>query len=211
MTVALAARGMQVTACDSSPAMVMQAQQLLHARSLAGAAQVTRADAHRLPFPEASARLIVALGVVPWLPEPERAVAEMARVLEPGGSLILTADNALRLNILTEPFENPLAAPLRPAYRAYKHRRRRGSPDEGAPFFRHRPSQVRQMLLDAGLQPKLQTTVGFGPLTFMGRPLLSNDHSIALNRRLEGWAVGYPRLRNHGWHYLVMAQRFGGP
>jgi ubiquinone/menaquinone biosynthesis C-methylase UbiE len=189
---------------------VSQVQQTLEARGLAGIVQVVRADAHRLPFPSASARLIVALGVVPWLREPERAVAEMARVLEPGGSLILTADNALRLTVLTEPFENPLAAPLRPAYRAFKRWRRRGAPEEGAPFYRHRPSQVRQMLLDAGLHPTLQATVGFGPFTFMGRQLLSDERSIALDRRLEGWALRHPQLRRHGWHYLVTAQRLDG-
>ena len=206
MTVELAARGMQVTACDSSPEMVRQAQQTAEARGLAGMVQVVRADAHQLPLASASVQLIVALGLIPWLPEPKVAVNEMARVLEGGCWLILTADNALRLNALTDPSENPLFAPLRPAYRALE--RRRGAP-ESAPYYRHRPAQVKQMLIAAGLRPALETTVGFGPFTFMGRQLLSDERSIALNRRLEGWARAHSRLRRHGWHLLVAAQRAG--
>jgi ubiquinone/menaquinone biosynthesis C-methylase UbiE len=206
MTIALAARGMQVVACDSSTEMVKQTQQTLEARDLAEGVRVVRADANQLPFPSASAALIVALGLIPWLSEPQRAVHEMARVLEPDGWLILTADNALRLNALTDPSENPLAAPLRPVYRALEQRRRRGVAGETAPYHRHRPSQVKQMLLEADLHPTHEATVGFGPFTFMGRKLLSDERSVALNRRLEGWALRHPRLRRHGWHYLVAAR-----
>ncbi len=209
MTVELAARGLQVTACDSSAEMVRQAQQTAEARGLAAKVKFVRADAGQLPFPPAYARLIVALGLIPWLREPERTLSEMARVIEPGGWLILTADNALRLNVLTDPSENPLLAPLRPAYRALE-RRRPQRPPASARFYRHRPSEVRQMLLAAGFQPTLETTVGFGPFTFMGRHLLSDRHSVALDRRLARWAERHPPLRRHGWHVLVGAQRVGG-
>jgi ubiquinone/menaquinone biosynthesis C-methylase UbiE len=209
MAVELATRGMQVAAYDSSPEMVRQAQQTVETWGLPGLVKVARADAHELPLASASARLIVALGLIPWLPEPQRAVNEMARVLEPGGWLILTADNALRLNVLTDPSENPLFAPLRPVYRAVERWRRHGATGS-APYHRHRPAQVRRMLLAAGLQPTLETSVGFGPFTFMGRHILSDERSIALNRRLEGWAEGHSGLRRHGWHFLVSAQRVGG-
>lgn len=210
MTVALVDRGLQVVASDSSTEMVRQAQQTLEARDLAEHVQVMQADAHQLPFPSASATLIVALGLIPWLSEPQRAVNEMARVLEPDGWLILTADNALRLNALTDPSENPLAAPLRPLYRAVEQRRRRGVARKTALFHRHRPSQVKQMLRKAGLHPTDEATVGFGPFTFMGRMFFSDEHSVALDRRLDSWAQRHPQLRHHGWHYLVLARRPGG-
>jgi len=208
MTVELAARGLRVTACDSSPEMVRQAQQTAESRGLAATVQFVRADAGELPFRSASVGLVVALGLIPWLPEPQRAVNEMARVVEPGGWLILTADNALRLNVLTDPSENQLLAPLRPVYRTLERWRRHGAP-ASARYHRHRPSQVKQMLRAAGFQPKLETTVGFGPFTFMGRHVLSDGRSIALSRRLEAWAERHPRLRRHGWHFLVGAQRVG--
>lgn len=206
VAVELATRRIQVTACDSSSEMVRQAQQTVEERGLAGMVQVVRADANQLPFPSASAQLIVALGLIPWLPDPVGAVGEMARVLEAGGWLILSADNALRLNALTDPSENPLLAPLRPLYRAFERWHRRGAPGS-APYHRHRPSQVRKMLLAAGLEPRRETTFGFGPFTFMGRPLLSDERALALNRRLETWVQEHPALRRHGWHFLVAAQR----
>jgi ubiquinone/menaquinone biosynthesis C-methylase UbiE len=207
MTVELAARGLQVIACDSSPAMVRQAEQTIDARGLGHAASVVQADAHELPFESSSVHVAVALGVIPWLGSPELAIAEMARLLAPGGVLILTADNARRLNAITEPFESPLATPLRPTYRAYRRWRRQGAIDDGAPFCRHRPVEVRRMLRDAGLRPFRQTTVGYGPFTFLDRNVLSDRHAIALDSRLNGWARRRPGLRRHGWHYVVAAEK----
>lgn len=209
IAVELAARGMRVTACDSSPEMVTRAKQTAEGRGLAAMVEVVRADAHDLPLQTASAQLVVALGLIPWVPEPQRAVNEMARVLEPGGTLILTADNALRLNVLTDPSENPLFAPLRPAYRALERRAGRAA-NASAPYYRHRPSQVREMLLASGLQPELETTVGFGPFTFMGRPLLNDERAGTLNRRLESSAQRHSKLRSHGWHVLISARRADG-
>ncbi|HVW71531.1 MAG TPA: class I SAM-dependent methyltransferase [Candidatus Paceibacterota bacterium] len=48
------------------------------------------ADAHDLPLPDASFEQILATEVLEHLHTPERAVAEMARVLAPGGRVILT-------------------------------------------------------------------------------------------------------------------------
>lgn len=47
-------------------------------------------DAHALPFPEASFEQILCSEVLEHLHSPERAIAEMRRVLVPGGTLILT-------------------------------------------------------------------------------------------------------------------------
>lgn len=54
-----------------------------------GRPELVRADAARLPFPDACCDLVVASQVIQYLPEPERLVAECARVLQPGGRLVL--------------------------------------------------------------------------------------------------------------------------
>jgi ubiquinone/menaquinone biosynthesis C-methylase UbiE len=41
-------------------------------------------DVQALPFRDESFRLVVALGVVPWVSNPRAALLEMGRVLEPG-------------------------------------------------------------------------------------------------------------------------------
>lgn len=57
-------------------------------RVRAGAADV-QADAHRLPFPGHSFRVIVSQETVEHLEDPFAALREMARVLRPGGALYL--------------------------------------------------------------------------------------------------------------------------
>lgn len=49
-----------------------------------------RADAHALPFTEASFEVVLCTEVLEHLPEPQRAIDEMFRVLIPGGRLLLT-------------------------------------------------------------------------------------------------------------------------
>jgi SAM-dependent methyltransferase len=48
------------------------------------------ADAHALPFPDASFELVLCTEVLEHLVNPPQAIAEMYRVLTPGGTLILT-------------------------------------------------------------------------------------------------------------------------
>jgi SAM-dependent methyltransferase len=55
----------------------------------AGGVQV-RADAHALPFRDGSFEVVLCTEVLEHLLEPQRAIDEMFRVLEPGGRLLLT-------------------------------------------------------------------------------------------------------------------------
>jgi SAM-dependent methyltransferase len=57
--------------------------------SAAGASAV-RGDAYRLPFADASFDKIIAAEVLEHLPEDGRAMAELARVLKPGGLIAVT-------------------------------------------------------------------------------------------------------------------------
>jgi SAM-dependent methyltransferase len=50
------------------------------------------ADAQRLPLPDASAEAVLAMHMLHHVPDIDRAVAEMARVLRPGG-VALAASN----------------------------------------------------------------------------------------------------------------------
>lgn len=66
----------------------------MRARALAGAraaglanVEVVEGDATRLPFDEASIDVVISNGVLNLVPEKERAFAEIARVLRPGGRL----------------------------------------------------------------------------------------------------------------------------
>src|SRR5258708_4433733 len=118
MTAALARRGFRVTGADSASRMIAiarrraeqavttQASYADQGETTAGAGLML-ADAHRLPVAAETFSLVVALGVVPWLNSAQVAADEMARVLRPGGYLLLNASNRRRLSLLLDPWHCP--------------------------------------------------------------------------------------------------------
>ena len=65
------------------------------------------ADAHPLPFRDAAFDALFAGELIEHLPDPRPALAEFRRVLRPGGALILTTPNRLRLANLADGSERP--------------------------------------------------------------------------------------------------------
>lgn len=202
VTVRLAQRGLTVKAVDSSPGMVELASRQAAAAGFAAEVSVSQADVHALPFKSGEFDLVVAVGVIPWLHSPGEAVAEMARVLRPGGELVLTADNAARLISFTDPRGLLALTPLRRIYH-----RLRNQPGDAVSRL-HFPRRVSGFVSDAGLTPLAQRTIGFGPLSVLGRPLLSDARAVRLNGRLQRLAdAGVPGARGTGWHYLIRAAK----
>jgi ubiquinone/menaquinone biosynthesis C-methylase UbiE len=202
LTMQLAERDLRVNAIDASSAMVDATARRADAAGLGERVAVEVADVHALPFASGHFDLVVAVGVIPWLHSPGSAVGEMARVLRPGGKLVLTGDNRARLVCLTDPRSMPGLAPLRLAQAAG---RRRGGPGVSRLDF---PRSIDRYLLQSGLHPVARRTVGFGPLSFLGRPLFSDPRSIRLNARLQRLADrGVPGLKWTGWQYVVHATK----
>jgi SAM-dependent methyltransferase len=75
---------------DISPAAIRYAQDLASHKGVAGRAGFRTGDIARLPFAAESLDLLIASEVVEHMPDPSQVVKEMARVLRPGGRLILT-------------------------------------------------------------------------------------------------------------------------
>ena len=71
---------------DLTPAMVEKARRIASEAGL-GNARFEVADATRLPFPEGSFDLVLTRLALHHMPDPAHALAEMARVLVPGGRL----------------------------------------------------------------------------------------------------------------------------
>lgn len=202
LTVQLAERSLDVEAIDASAEMVATTAAQAQERGLDQHVRALVGDVHSLPCEAASFDLVVAVGVIPWLHSPEAAVAEMARVLRPGGQLILTADNRARLVSFTDPRAILALSPLKRAYDRFRNRRGR------ATSRLHSPRQIDRLLSASSLRPLERRTVGFGPLSFLGRPLLDDRKGVRLHRRLQVLADhGAPLLRSTGWHYVVHAQK----
>lgn len=78
-----------VLAADSSEQMLVMARR----RTEQHAAHFLAADIRSLPLPDASVDAVVALGVLPWVPDWRAALAELARVVRVGGTVVVNADN----------------------------------------------------------------------------------------------------------------------
>jgi ubiquinone/menaquinone biosynthesis C-methylase UbiE len=75
----------QVTGVDLSPAMVTQAR-----RRLPQGVPLAVADAEALPFPAHRFDIVVSVSSFHFWPAPRLALAELRRVLRPGGRLVVT-------------------------------------------------------------------------------------------------------------------------
>lgn len=79
----------QVTGIDFSKDMLRKARRRVAEQNLRNVCALRRMDARRLGFPDASFDAVVAMHVLSVVPEPERVMAEIARVCKPGGRVII--------------------------------------------------------------------------------------------------------------------------
>jgi 2-polyprenyl-3-methyl-5-hydroxy-6-metoxy-1,4-benzoquinol methylase len=209
MTVALAQRGFQVEATDSSPAMVEATRGGVDAANLSSRVTATYADAHSLEFDDREFRLVVSLGVIPWLHSPLKALAEMARVLEPGGHLIVNADNRRRLNHLLDPVTTPVLSPLRKAVVwALERVGLRQRPPQAPLITMHTTTEFDRLISSLGLEKVSGTAFGFGPFMLARRKVMPDRAGVFVHRKLQqGSDRDFPGLRSTGSQYLVLARK----
>src|SRR5258707_10024882 len=90
----------RIIGIDLSEAMLRKAQQRVADLSLTNIEKLEVMDAEHLSFPDASFDVVVANHVISTVPHPEAALDECARMLRPGGEMILIsrigADAGLR-------------------------------------------------------------------------------------------------------------------
>lgn len=93
-------RTTRLTGIDISDAMLDKARDRVRELGLANVEDIRVMDAETLDFPDDSFDVVVAQYVVTAVPNPERALDEFARVVRPGGEIVITtrvgADNGLR-------------------------------------------------------------------------------------------------------------------
>jgi ubiquinone/menaquinone biosynthesis C-methylase UbiE len=70
--------------------MLERARHKLAAAGLADRVALREGSASRLPWPDASFDLVTSLEALEFFPRPRRALAEMARTLRSGGTLIVS-------------------------------------------------------------------------------------------------------------------------
>jgi SAM-dependent methyltransferase len=89
-------RGADVIAFDQNATELAEVDTMLQAMGQAGEApatakaQVVVGDALALPYPDSTFDVVIASEILEHIPDDDTAIAEMARVLKPGGSLAVT-------------------------------------------------------------------------------------------------------------------------
>lgn len=96
----LAQSDLSITAADFSEPALERARQTLRDAGLAERITLKQADATNLPFSDASFDNVVMWGVLMHIPEAEKALGQIARVLKPGGKLVLAENNARSLEVV---------------------------------------------------------------------------------------------------------------
>lgn len=80
---------LEVTGIDYSDDMLAIARKRVAEQRLSHVADLRQMDARTLDFPDAHFDTVVAMYLVSVVPEPERVMAEIARVCKPGGQVII--------------------------------------------------------------------------------------------------------------------------
>jgi SAM-dependent methyltransferase len=88
-------RGQTIAAVDLSPKMIEKAKQGLASHPAAAKLSFFVSSAETLPFDKGSFDTVVCIGVLSYWRDPTRSLAEIARVLRPGGRLVIQGSNLL--------------------------------------------------------------------------------------------------------------------
>jgi ubiquinone/menaquinone biosynthesis C-methylase UbiE len=80
----------QVYGVDIAPAMLAQAHAKIAEAGLSGRVALREGDASALPWPDGMFDLVTSLEALEFFPRPRHALAEMTRVLRPGGGLLVS-------------------------------------------------------------------------------------------------------------------------
>ena len=81
---------LQVTGVDFSAEMLAKARNKVETLGLNQVVALRQMDARKLEFPDNSFNVVAAMHVLSVVPEPEKVMSEIARVLKPGGRVVIT-------------------------------------------------------------------------------------------------------------------------
>lgn len=93
-------RDMSITGIDFSEDMLAKAQAKVDALGLDHIKELKQMDARSLGFLDASFDIVAAMHILSVVPEPERVMAEMARVCKPGGLIVIANHFAKETGLL---------------------------------------------------------------------------------------------------------------
>jgi ubiquinone/menaquinone biosynthesis C-methylase UbiE len=207
--IALARRSLTVDAMDATASMLPLVRKNAIAADVADRVATHIGQAEALGFGPAVFDLVVGLGVLPWVPDPAAAVVEMARVLKPGGHLIVSTANKWRLTYRLDPLHSQDLMPIKRPIRRWLENAGHW-PGTCPESLLHSAQDTDALIARAGLSKLASCTFGFGPFTLLGRRLLPAKVGARLHLLLQRMADrGSCGLAEAGTEYLLLARKPG--
>ena len=208
VSVTLAEQGYQVVATDKLDVMVRLTRDRARSAGVSGRVTAEKCDVYELPFPAGSFDVVFAVGVLPWLRCPRKALLEIARVLSRSGRVIITSDNKWTLTTLFDPLCSPLTKPARRLARLAIEQLKLVARSQKPVLHLYSSRRVDELLSEAGLEKISGTTLGFGPLLFLKHRVLPDLFSVRVHGKLQRLADrGTPFVRSTGIEYLAIARK----
>ncbi|MGH9847473.1 MAG: class I SAM-dependent methyltransferase [Blastocatellia bacterium] len=189
MVEAVLKRGGTFDGVDLSPEMVREAAEKYG--SLEGVS-FREGSIEALSLPGESYDQVLCMAVLEYLSTPDRAMAEIARILKPGGIAVVTVPKRLHVDHLTVALTAPLRALARMAGL--------GTAD-ALPRLRMQPDELDRAALEAGLVPDGGSQYQFTPIPY---PLtrIAPNLCMRLNLPFEKWHAtrsALPSFLAHGF------------
>jgi len=192
-----ARQGAEAAGVDLTATAVKLASQRMALEGLS--ADIRQIDGVKLPFPDAHFDIVGAMGVLHHIPDPRPTVAEIARVLKPGGSLIamLYYRYSYKTVVLTR-----LKRLLDPRYRGMSQQQALNRNDgEGCPLARVYSKAEAKALFGAFERHEMQ----LNQLSWRQLLLVPGLHQAA--GRLLGSPSDTWLARRLGWNLYVKARK----
>jgi ubiquinone/menaquinone biosynthesis C-methylase UbiE len=185
-------RGHSVVGADITEEMVHRARRAV-SEFPPERARCILSDVEHVPLASESFDVALCMGVLQYLQTDAKAIAELSRMVRPGGLVIVTLPNLVRINNLLDPYYYFVRAVQFLVRKAPLWRRRRSeelSPDDietNRTFANRRYyyGQLSKLFERHDLTQVGVAAIAFGPLTFWRKPLLPLPLSIRISRFIQ--------------------------
>lgn len=180
-------RGHSVAGVDIS--REMQNQALSVAKKYAGRAVCMQGDIESLPFVDNAFDAVMCIGVLSYLHDDRKSIAEMSRVVRPGGLVIVALPNLLRLNVWFDPYyylylgPRQLCLGIRQRSTPHPLPTKPGTVDRI--MRKYRPKQLSAIFRSQDLLETDCRGIGYGPFTLWRKAVFSTGRSLRISQGIE--------------------------
>lgn len=162
-------------------------------------------DIHALPYRDKTFDLVLCIGVIMYVDDDRRVLSELARVLKPGGHLIIATDNKTNFADLVD-FPMRLRSFVTKLARQKRYATKTHSATQASNSRCYSPREIHSLLLRAGFSVNNDAGVGLAPLLFNGKRFLSPNLDLIVEKRSRA-LMRLPFLRKAGYIYICAAKR----